>query len=106
MTYLIADLTRFLRSSLAPSTIIHLSQRLEQCPSISIESSSVVIVSLVSRISSSTIKVYLSAVQYCSNVLGYEISMSRMYPVFYLLRWQQGSQYRRPRRHHVTLLHL
>ena len=42
-------------------------------------------------------------------VLGYKISMARMYPVFYLLcdiRRQQGSQYRLPLQHPITLLHL
>ena len=66
------------------------------------------IVYLASRVSS-TNKVYLSAVQYCSDVLCYQISMARMYPVFYLLRGirrQQGSQYHRPRRYPITLLHL
>ena len=67
------------------------------------------IVSLSSRVSYSTIKVYLSAVQYCSNVLGYQISMARMYPEFYLLRGihrQRDSQYRHPCRHPITILHL
>ena len=40
------------------------------------------IVSLASRVSYSTIKVYWSAVRYCSNVLGYQISMACMSQYF------------------------
>ena len=120
MAHLIQDLTSFLRSSLAPSTsstyraawnsyqnfCLHANVRPYPLNQVVLL---FYIVSLASCVSYSNIKVYLSAVQYCSNVLGYEISMARMYTVFYLLcriRRQQGSQYRLPRQHPITLLHL
>ena len=114
MAHLIQDLTSFLRSSLAPSTSSTYRTTWNSYQNFCLHANvrpyplnQVVLLFYIASLANT--KVYLSAVQYCSNVLGYEISMARMYTVFYLLcgiRRQQDSQYRLPRQHPITLLHL
>ena len=65
---------------------------------------------LARRVCYATIKVYLSALQFHSNFHGYDIQISNMHQLFYLLRGVRrlapGSSRRRPRRSPITLSHL
>ena len=65
--------------------------------------------SLGSRVSHSTIKVYLAGVQYLSILLGFHVSISRMPQLHYLLRGirrTQGASFSRPSRQPITYRHL
>ena len=62
--------------------------------------------SLARRLAYATIKVYLSGVQYYSNIQGYQIQISHMTQLYYLLRGVrrvQGNSRRRPRRPPITV---
>ena len=64
---------------------------------------------LARRVCYATIKVYLAAIQYKSNLFGYTSHIADMHQLFYLLRGVrrlQGSSRRRPRRCPVTINHL
>ena len=64
---------------------------------------------LARTVSYQTIKVYLAGLQFHSNVMGYQIQLSNMQLLYYVLRGirrVQGSKCHRPRRPAITMHHL
>ena len=120
MATLIPDLTFYLQASLASSTSN--TYRTAWTSYLSFCQSSCVIplplsqhvlqfyvTQLARTVSYQTIKVYLAGLQFHSNVMGYQIQLSNMQLLYYVLRGirrVQGSNCHRPRRPAITMHHL
>ena len=120
MAPLIPDLTRFLHASLAPSTTSTYRSAWASYNTFCMSVGALpypcqqilllfYVTYLARRVSYSTIKVYLAAIQFHSYWLGHDTKLAEMHQLFYALRGirrQDNISHRRPPRRPITLHHL